>query len=129
LDSEAQPVQTGIADALNNAANDTPTVANQPDAVGQLLAVMNAGAADQPKGTGIDAPLAPQNIGGGAEVSLNGAQVQAALDIISKVAAGDIPRDSGLQSLQILFGLTAQQAERLMPKQTDIKLKTEAPNP
>jgi hypothetical protein len=63
--------------------------------------------------------------GGGAELGLNGAQIQAALDIISKVSAGEIPRESGSQSMQILFGFTPQQADRLLPPAAAIKPKTE----
>jgi hypothetical protein len=51
---------------------------------------------------------------------LNGAQVAAALEIISKVNDGSIPRESGFQSLQILFGLTADQARRLLGNSTDL---------
>lgn len=61
--------------------------------------------------------VAPQ--GGVAEdaaaaVLLNGAQVTAATAIVVAVALGDIPRDSGIGQLIVLFNLTQQQAEIIM---------------
>lgn len=46
--------------------------------------------------------------------SFNGAQVQAINDIVSSVASGDISRDSGINQLIILFGITPEQAERII---------------
>lgn len=48
------------------------------------------------------------------EFVLNGAQIQAAITIVTAVAAGEIPRDSGMGSLQIMFNLTPEQAEQVM---------------
>jgi hypothetical protein len=45
---------------------------------------------------------------------LNGAQISAAVDIVTKVTAGDMLRDSGLGMLQIMFNLTLDQAEKIM---------------
>jgi HK97 family phage portal protein len=45
---------------------------------------------------------------------LNGAQVTAATAIVISVAKGEIPRNSGIGQLTLLFGLTLEQAEQLM---------------
>ena len=45
---------------------------------------------------------------------LNGAQITAATAIVLSVAAGAIPRDSGLGQIEILFNLTRKQAEQIM---------------
>lgn len=45
---------------------------------------------------------------------LNGAQLAQAVEIVSNVAAGVIPRDSGLGMLGALFGLTPEQAHQIM---------------
>lgn len=50
----------------------------------------------------------------GAGVQLNGAQVQAAAGIVKAVEAGELPRDSGLAQLKILFNLSEEQAEKMM---------------
>lgn len=50
----------------------------------------------------------------GAGVQLNGAQVQAAAGIVKSVEAGELPRDSGLAQLRILFNLSEKQAEEMM---------------
>ena len=47
-------------------------------------------------------------------VTLNGAQVQAAAEIVGKVAIRELPRDSGLAMLQAFFGLTTEQAEAVV---------------
>jgi hypothetical protein len=49
-------------------------------------------------------------------LNLNGAQITAATTIIESVAAGKIPRDSGVNQLKILFNLTDEQANSLMGK-------------
>lgn len=45
---------------------------------------------------------------------LNGAQMQTAVDIVAMVVSGEIPRDSGIQLLVTLLGLTPEQAEAIM---------------
>ncbi len=45
---------------------------------------------------------------------LNGAQISAASAVVTAVAQGQIPRDSGLGTLAILFNLTTIQAETIM---------------
>jgi hypothetical protein len=55
---------------------------------------------------------------GAAEVavSFNGAQVAAAQGVVAAVAAGELPRDTGVQMLVAFFGLDAIAADRLMGK-------------
>jgi phage-related protein (TIGR01555 family) len=75
------------------------------------------------------APTAPPASGGapavtgaapapGAEsvqdTALNGAQVTSMIEIVQAVAAGELPRDSGLAMLQIAFRLRPEDAERIM---------------
>jgi hypothetical protein len=48
------------------------------------------------------------------EFVLNGAQIQAAVGIVEKVVAGDIPRDAGLGQLEILFNLPPGAALKIM---------------
>lgn len=48
------------------------------------------------------------------EAVLNGAQVTAATGIVTSVARGEIPRNSGIGMLEVLFSLSSQQAERIM---------------
>jgi hypothetical protein len=47
-------------------------------------------------------------------LNLNGAQVQAVMGIVSAVSSGTMTRDSGKNSLQILFGLSATQADQML---------------
>ncbi len=75
----------------------------------------------QPKGEG--AAVAET----GAGVTLNGAQVQAATGIVKSVEAGELPRDSGVAQLKILFNLTQEQAEEMMGSAGKQPKKTEEP--
>jgi hypothetical protein len=47
-------------------------------------------------------------------VALNGAQVDAALGILAQVAAGQLPRDSGVKALITFFGIDEPVAEAIM---------------
>jgi hypothetical protein len=47
-------------------------------------------------------------------VALNGAQVAAALSILAQVAAGQLPRDSGVKALVTFFGIDEPAAEAIM---------------
>lgn len=49
-----------------------------------------------------------------ADTALNGAQVQAAGDIVTGVAEGRLPRASGVAMLIRFFNLTEQDAEAIM---------------
>jgi hypothetical protein len=55
-----------------------------------------------------------QQIQTAQDLVLNGAQIQAALSIVTSVAAGEMPRDAGIGQLQVLFNLSPQQAEQIM---------------
>jgi hypothetical protein len=46
--------------------------------------------------------------------TLNGAQIDSAVSIVSMVAAGELPRDAGIAQLEILLNLTNGQATRMM---------------
>lgn len=48
------------------------------------------------------------------ETALNGAQIASAVEIVTKVAAGELPRDSGVAMLQQFFSLAPATSERLM---------------
>ena len=50
----------------------------------------------------------------GERVVLNGAQVTAAQGIVTAVAVGDLPRDSGLSMLVEFFGIPVASANRIM---------------
>ena len=45
---------------------------------------------------------------------LNGTQISSAKDIIVAVAAGQLPRDTGVSMLQVFFNLTPEKAEQIM---------------
>ena len=49
-----------------------------------------------------------------AELSLNGAQVSSMVEVIAKVATGELPRDSGIAILKAAFSLTDAPAEEIM---------------
>lgn len=85
------------------------------------------GAVDAPEldanGEPISDSAATQSVGGqgiGADVvtaqkiALNGAQVSSMIEIITAVAAGSIPRSTGVMAIQIAFALDAETAEQLM---------------
>lgn len=56
-----------------------------------------------------DVPGQPQGA-----MTLNGAQISAATAIITAVALGEMPRDTGIGQLKVLFNLTPEQAEEMM---------------
>lgn len=49
-----------------------------------------------------------------SQLSLNGAQVTAAKEVVLDVAYGRLPRETGIAMLQSFFGLTPEQAEAIM---------------
>ena len=69
-----------------------------------------------------------QNIQVTKEAVLNGAQIQAASGIVSAVSHGDIPRDSGIGQLEVLFNLTRAQAEAIVGSAGNPRIAT-TPNP
>lgn len=64
----------------------------------------------------VDAALEARADGGDkvADTAMNGAQVQAATDIVQRVAGGQLPRQSGVDMLVQFFQLDPKQAESLM---------------
>lgn len=48
------------------------------------------------------------------QISLNGAQVTSMVEIVQSVAAGTLPRDSGLNMLRVAFALSDQDAEAIL---------------
>ena len=79
-----------------------------------------------------ETPASPENAAEGQAVGaagqLNGAQVTAAVAIVTQVTAGLLPRDSGIGLLVNLFSLTSQQAEAMMGSAGNPKVPT-TPNP
>ena len=61
-----------------------------------------------------DAALSTQQIQTSEDLVLNGAQITAATGIVTAVAKGELPRDSGLGQLKILFNLSDVQADAIM---------------
>lgn len=49
-----------------------------------------------------------------ADAALNGAQVESLLEIVSRVASGQIPRATGINLITAAFPLTPEQAEKIM---------------
>lgn len=89
----------GITDADIAAAEKAETAPALPE-IGAAYAM--------PAATEPDGQPTPQ------EVSLNGAQVTSMVQIVSQVAAGLLPRDSGIQMLMAAFPVDGQQAEKIM---------------
>ena len=48
------------------------------------------------------------------QTSLNGAQVASMVEIVSKVATGELPRESGVNIILTSFPVTPEDAERIM---------------
>ena len=85
---------------------------------GNPLAALSPVAATAPAAEQTAAPVAPaptqQEIETNPALTLNGAQISSALAIVSQVATGQLPRESGLGALQILLNLSADQAATIM---------------
>ena len=62
------------------------------------------------------APIAPVEAEAGSlqDTALNGAQVTSAVGIVSAVASGTLPRESGVAMLQRFFNLSQPDAEKIM---------------
>ena len=76
-----------------------------------------------------DVVASDQEVEVSEDLVLNGAQIQAALAIVLSVATGEIPRDSGIGQLVVLFNLTTQQAEQIMGSAGTSTPTTPNPNP
>lgn len=71
----------------------------------------------------------PDSIATEADLVLNGAQITAAVDIVAKVTAGEVPRDTGVQMLQAFFNIAPKQAESIMGTAGTKTPTTPNPNP
>ena len=60
---------------------------------------------------------------------LNGAQIASAREIVSAVAAGELPRDTGLNMLEAFFRMTPAQAARVMASAGTTTPTTPNPRP
>ncbi len=66
---------------------------------------------------GSTTPAGAEGLGVAADIQstlLNGAQVSSMVQIVSSVAAGILPRNSGLKILQTAFGITTEEAGAIM---------------
>lgn len=120
---------TGLLEAIDDVLRAGP----MPDAVATRLQTIRESAAamapnappapevqreqvpDEPE-PAPNAPPGPEPTGDQplAATALNGAQVTAALEIIRGVAAGELPRASGIEMLRAFFQLSAAEAEAVM---------------
>lgn len=104
------------------------------EAVNPLAGIVDAIGAAKPTG----APEATTGGGGPASVGaspdvqstvLNGAQMAAMAGIVAQVAAGEVPRDAGVQMLAVGLQISSEQAERIMGTAGTAKPTTANPNP
>jgi len=65
-------------------------------------------------GAAVATASSDQEVKVAADLVLNGAQIASALQIVLAVAGGELPRDTGLGQLEVLFNLTAEQALTIM---------------
>ncbi len=72
--------------------------------------------AQTPLGTATDHAGLPQTGGAGTGLpsAFNGAQVQAAVQIVKDVVAGELPRESGIGQLKVFFRLSDEEAKEVM---------------
>lgn len=112
--SAADYAAAAVAEAAAKAGQTAATVAKLQD----LLVALQAGDAADAAGISEDAPAAAPDGQGVAEdiqaTALNGAQVQAAAEIVAQVAVGSLPRESGVAMLVEFFQLDPARAERIM---------------
>ncbi len=99
IDNAGSPVVGILYDTVNQAASNTNSSASSKPATGGLLS--------QPEASGQNVQIAPDAV-------LNGAQIQAAEDIILAVQAGTLSRDSGLALLRTGFNMTPEKALEIM---------------
>jgi len=59
-------------------------------------------------------PVTDDELNTTQDTVLNGAQVTAAVEIVSEVATGRLPRESGVHMLMMFFNLSAEEAESVM---------------
>lgn len=71
------------------------------------------------------------------ETALNGAQVESLLTIVGQVAAGQLPRDSAVEIIVAAFGLSREQADKILgsvgagfvPASTSVDVEAVEPEP
>lgn len=107
----AAPVPPQPPPRVNGGENSSSPPPEYPPEL-QAIYDKHAGEAEQApdeKGVDLAAILARQ---GGREY--NGAQIGSAMEIVTAVATGDLPRDSGINFLVIMLGLEKPAAEAIM---------------
>jgi hypothetical protein len=83
--------------------------------------------------TGEDNPSEEQQLESKSDSAFNGAQVTAVVTVVTSVATGEIPHQTGIEILKSMFGFDDEQAKRLLPsditknvsKQSDDKPKAD----
>lgn len=101
------PQPSGADDTLEPVV---PAAAGQFGVQGSELGAKPQGTSSAPEGTAATG----QTLQTTQATVLNGAQVTAATAIVESVAAGTIPRDSGIGQIMVLFNLDQAQAEKIM---------------
>jgi hypothetical protein len=125
-----QEEQAGVAQTwagLNTSAGDTvvtaaeirdrvlrldPLDAEQMDEEAATATIPPEGAVPAVPGAEPGAAPVPTDVP--PPLNLNGAQIQAAVDIVRAVSAGELPKDSGISLLENLFGLSHVQAVQMV---------------
>jgi hypothetical protein len=98
-----------------SAAEATPSVLfGEPAKDPQIPAADDTASADAGTTDVPEAAATGQELQTSQATVLNGAQVQAATNIVALCAAGEIPRDAAIGQLKILFNLSQQQAEEML---------------
>lgn len=64
-----------------------------------------------------------------AELGTVGARSAAAMDVVSKVAARQVPRETGIEILTQFFRLTEEQAKKMLGPETFVPASAEPPKP
>lgn len=100
IDNAGSPVVGILYETVNKASASNDNAAAKPPSPGATLL-------NQPEASGQNIQIAPDAV-------LNGAQIQAAEDIILAVQAGTLSRDSGLALLRTGFNMTSEKALEIM---------------
>lgn len=116
--AERTPGATNLDGASNN---------EQASVTGAVVRAMGAPAPAEPKGPAAGAAPGPADAKA-QDTALNGAQVTAALEIVAKVAARELPRATGIGMLRMFFNLDDAAAEATMGP-VGVSFFAEAPSP
>jgi phage gp29-like protein len=100
----------GVPDVLQLQPASTPI----PGFGAELLTAPDAPADPEPTGQPVPPVGTEQDVKVTQDAVLNGAQIQAAIDIVKSVTLNEIPRDAGIGQLRVLFNLSGEQAESIM---------------